>query len=61
MITPVPVKSSTLEPEAKESTMFEQQKNRPLISMTCEGHIFHNAHGSTVSEDVAAPTYVVIA
>jgi hypothetical protein len=41
--------------------MFEQQKKRTVISMTCRGHIFHNARRSTTTDDVAAPTYVVTA
>lgn len=41
--------------------MFEQQKNRPLINMASRGHIFHNACGSSVSDNVAAPTYGVTA
>jgi hypothetical protein len=48
-------------PDGQESTMPEQQKNRTVISMTCRGHIFHKARGSSGTDDVAAPTYVVTA
>jgi hypothetical protein len=41
--------------------MFEQQKSWTVISMTWQGYISHNAHGSSDTEDVAAPTYVLTA